>query len=91
MILSAARLHDDRSDGGGGQRSLDLTLGVRPWGLSGKLALVAGTGPPEELGAGVGGCAAGPLKATGCAKPDREADMAGTATLLAGALWWPTE
>jgi hypothetical protein len=30
MILIAAGLNDDRSDGGGSQRCLDLALGIHP-------------------------------------------------------------
>ena len=62
--------------------------------LSGNPAFVEGVGPPEELGtgAGVDGCAAGPLKATGCANEDGEVMIAGTGTLATeGALWRPTE
>jgi hypothetical protein len=61
-------------------------------GLLGNPALVEVVGPLEALGAGAGvdGCAAGPTKATGCANPDGDA-MAGTAALLTGALWRPSE
>jgi hypothetical protein len=61
-------------------------------GLSGNSALVEGVGPLEALGveAGVDACAAGPIKATGCANPDGEV-IAGTGELLTGALWRPTE
>jgi hypothetical protein len=59
-------------------------------GLSGNPALVEGVGPPEALGAGKGGCAAGPIKATGCDNADGEV-MAGTGALLTGALWRPKE
>jgi hypothetical protein len=56
--------------------------------LSGKLALVDEPGPLDEaeLGTGAGACAAGRIKATGCANV-----MAGTGALLTGALWRPTE
>ena len=49
-------------------------------GLSGKPALVEGVGPLEAFGAwaGVDGCAAGALNATGCAKADGELIMVGT-------------
>jgi hypothetical protein len=49
-------------------------------------------GPLDELGigTGAGACAAGLLKATGFAKTDGEVITA-TGTLLAGALWRPTE
>jgi hypothetical protein len=69
-----------------------LRLASGPAGLSGELALVEGVGPLEVLGAGagVGGCTAGPIKATGCASADGDV-MAGTGALLAGALWRPTE
>ena len=62
-------------------------------GLSGNPALVEGVDPLEALGAGAGadgGCAAGPIKATGCANADGDA-VAGTAALLTGALWRPAE
>ena len=61
-------------------------------GLSGNPALVEGVGPPEALGtgAGVDGCAAGPIKATGFTKADGEG-VAATGALLTGALWRPTE
>jgi hypothetical protein len=51
-----------------------LRLVSPPAGLSGKLALVEDTGPLDEvgIGTGAGACAGGPLKATGCAKPDGE-------------------
>ena len=70
-----------------------LRLVSGPAGLSGKLALGAEAGPLEAVGvrAGVDGCAAGPLKATGCANADGEVMMAGTGALLKGALWRPTE
>ena len=61
-------------------------------GLSGNPALVEGVGSLEALGAGAGvdGCTAGPIKATGCANADDDV-MAGTGALLTGALWRPTE
>jgi hypothetical protein len=61
--------------------------------FSGELALGAEAGPLDALGigAGVDGCAAGPLNATGCANADGEVMMAGTGALLTGALWRPTE
>ena len=62
-------------------------------GLSGKPALVEGVGPLEALGTGAGveGCTAGPLKASGRANTDGEVMMAGTDALLTAALWRPTE
>ena len=54
-----------------GSPASTLRLVSGPAGWSGKLALVGG--PLDELGivgAGVDGCAAGPLKATGCANAD---------------------
>jgi hypothetical protein len=53
--------------------------------LSGELALGAEAGPLEALGTGAGidGCAAGPVKATGCAKAD--------GAMLTGELSRPTE
>jgi len=71
--------------------TLRLTSGAAA--LSGKLALGAEAGRIETLGAGAGvdGCAAGPLKATGCANADCALIMAGTGALLTGALWRPTE
>ena len=64
-----------------------------PAGLSGNPALVEGVAPLEALaaGAGAGACAAGPVKATGCANADGELMMTGTGALLTGALWRPTE
>ncbi len=61
-------------------------------GLSGNPAFVEGVGPLEALGAGVGvdGCAAGPIKATGCANADGDV-MAGTGALFTGARWRPNE
>jgi hypothetical protein len=61
-------------------------------GLSGNSALVEGVGPLEAFGAGAGAgaCAAGPIKATGCANADGDL-MAATGALLTGALWRPTE
>jgi hypothetical protein len=60
-------------------------------GLPGKLAL-GGVSPADELGlgTGAGACAAGPIRATGCANADGEV-MAAMGALLAGALWRPTE
>jgi len=57
-----------------------------------ELALGAGAGPLGALGSGAGvdGCAAGLLKATGCANVDGDV-IAGTGALLTGALWRPTE
>jgi hypothetical protein len=62
-------------------------------GLSGNLALVEGIGALGELGAGAGvdGCAAGPIKAAGCANADGEVGLAATGALLIGAFWRPTE
>jgi hypothetical protein len=61
--------------------------------LSGNPAWVEAVGPLEalETGAGVDGCAAGPLKATGCANAEGEVTTAATGALLTGALWRPTE
>jgi hypothetical protein len=67
-----------------------LRLASGAAGLSGNPALVEGVGPLETLGAGVDACAAGPIKATGCANADGDV-MAGTGALLTGALWRPTE
>jgi hypothetical protein len=69
-----------------------LRLVSPPAGLSGKLALVEDTGPLDEvgIGTGAGACAGGPLKATGCAKPDGEVTTA-IGALLTGAFWRPTE
>ena len=69
-----------------------LRLASGAAGLSGNPALVEGVAPLEALaaGAGAGACAAGPIKATGCAKADGDV-MAGTGALLTGALWRPTE
>jgi hypothetical protein len=69
-----------------------LRLVSGPAALSGRLVLVEDPGPLDELGigTGAGACAAGLLKATGFAKTDGEVITA-TGTLLAGALWRPTE
>jgi hypothetical protein len=69
-----------------------LRLVSAPVGLSGKLALVKASAPLDEAerGTAAGACAAGPIKATGCANADGDV-MAGTGALLTGALWWPTE
>jgi hypothetical protein len=90
MILSAACLDDDRSDGGGSQPNLDVALGLTD--LSGTSTLAEGVGGlvGREDVAGAGACAAGLLNATGCANADGEV-MAGTGILLTGALWRPTE
>jgi hypothetical protein len=69
--------------------TLRLLSGPRA-GLSGTLAF-AGVNPADELEVGAGvGAAAGPLKATGCAKPDGEV-VAPTGALLTGAFCRPTE
>jgi hypothetical protein len=68
MGLSAAGLDDDRSNGGGRERGLDLALGIACGGFSsGKPAFADGPGAlvARGAGAGSGNCAAGPLKATG--------------------------
>jgi hypothetical protein len=69
-----------------------LRLVARAAGLSGNPALVDGTCALDELGVetGAGGCAAGPINATGCASADGDV-MTGTGALLTGAFWRPTE
>jgi hypothetical protein len=60
--------------------------------LSGTSTLAEGVGGlvGREGATGAGACAAWLLNATGCANADGEV-MAGTGTLLTGALWRPTE
>jgi hypothetical protein len=60
--------------------------------LSGTSTLAEGVGGlvGREDVAGVDGCAAGPIKATGFTKADGEV-VAATGALPTGALWRPTE
>jgi hypothetical protein len=90
MILSAARLDDDRSDGCGSQRGLDLRLVVGLTDLSGTSTLAEGVGGlvGREDPAAAGAWTIGPLKATGCANVDGEAIVA-TGALPTGALAAP--
>jgi hypothetical protein len=58
-----------------------------PVDLSGKLALLGDTGPPDEAGLGTGAsaCVAGPIEATRCT------ETGGVGATLTGAFWRPTE
>jgi hypothetical protein len=75
-------LDDDRSDGGGGERALDLALDIgwglvsAPAGLSGKLTWVEWIELSDgaEGGTRAGSCVAASTKATGCATTGDGAD-----------------
>jgi hypothetical protein len=70
-----------------------LRLVVEVTELSGTSALAVGVGGliGRDSVTGAGGCAAGLLKATGCANAEGELMIAWTGALLTGALWRPTE
>jgi hypothetical protein len=70
--------------------TLRLVAGLTDLSATSTLAEGVGGLVGREDVAGAGACNAGLLNATGCANADGEV-MAGTGTLLTGALWRPTE